>query len=971
MFSRVMDRLRKNNPTSNSKKNKVREADSASRNEVEDNDEMSVVVAPSSSVTPQAMDVDPVESAESGVITAKGNLPTDADFLDSLDEPMKSIGRAAIPLSGTPLPEAAARADSLELGLRSHLLKKLLTGREASSGEVAKDDDAFDDQSLVNIVSYWMGALDLCLHLVHFCQEGSDKRYHNMSVRKLPLILLEDVLDGLSVRQAKVFWQDAVEPSLDSKIFSPLMWKESNICHLALLKACNKFMRLVEDSGEWIGRVMWCISRGFGIADKSAMKLWGAFHVDNVTSYESANDFKSASVVAAANAKVQQHQNVDYNLYQAFWSLQQNFSNPNSIQVADFIKKLRIVMAALESTHKNKSEGDSKPRSGVCDKIREASSASIMPETPKYLTLSSLLPLQLSSTEFRVHVITQFLIVATHLSAESPPLAHALSGLLNRAKKLLEADSPEHLRVLESIVLKRELHWRMWKKTQKCTPTAFAPKYGKKKEMTSSAAEGNAVDSPSPKRRRLMDAPLKSTKHEDESSIFEPMGREELQRASKAMVAKIPSLEDHLEAYVEALDPDAGIEDEYHPKNNRIYCWQAMRLFSRQHLDQIHLVDCKAGGDFERLTRQVYKEKGREIPGEMPPSPQNELDDEEQDNADSYDEKGEDDARSDKDDFTEEGSQGESMEVDHDADDKERMVEGSKQSLKKEQDDDDGEDEDLFADDQDQDIGGSDGGGEEGGEEEAEVGPDDGDPGDLFAQGEDIEITKDSDIVKEEDQSTSGSASNPEAHGLAEYDDSAPQEDRQMEGSDAQEDASVDDSKKESHPEGNQSQSNQRQLDDQPERHQHHLDNNRGSNYEEAEEKRESRDNGAPQSQYHGTRNNRDTRPSARPRRQNDESQHRSSGYQDRGGSGGVGSRGNNRYASRSGEGRSGSDDRRRDDRHGSSSRDDRHGQSSRDDRHGQSSRDDRSRDDRHRSGGDRRGGRDDRDDARWRRHRR
>ena len=111
------------------------------------------------------MDVDPVEGAGNDLIEVKGLLPSDVGFIDSLDDPLKSIGRSAIPSTGTPLPAATARADSLELGLRSHLLNNLLLGRQSSAGEVVRDYSANDDRKLANIVHYWRCALDLCLHL--------------------------------------------------------------------------------------------------------------------------------------------------------------------------------------------------------------------------------------------------------------------------------------------------------------------------------------------------------------------------------------------------------------------------------------------------------------------------------------------------------------------------------------------------------------------------------------------------------------------------------------------------------------------------------------------------------------------------------------------------------------------------------------------------------------------------------------
>jgi THO complex subunit 1 len=315
---------------------------------------------------------------------------------------------------------------------------------------------------------------------------------------------------------------------------------------------------------------------------------------------------------------------IDYSLYQAFWSLQSDFSNPNCIQVADFLKKLWIVWAALESAHKdnttnNNNNTNNIPKLSNTTDTTVASSSignssfSTMPATPKYLTSSSLLPFQLATTEFRVHLVTQFLIVGSHLSSESPPLAQTLSTLQQRAKKLLEVDAPEHLRVLESIILKRELHWRTWKKSQKCSPAAFAPRY---KKETATAAPSAKGDENKAKRPRLTVHPLSSIKQEEEDpeTSFEFMDRAKLARTSKRMIDKIPSLEVHLQHYVDALDPDAGIDDEYHPKNDRAYCWQAMRLFSRHHLDRLHLVNCSGGGDFERLTRHVYLDKGIEIP---------------------------------------------------------------------------------------------------------------------------------------------------------------------------------------------------------------------------------------------------------------------------------------------------------------------------------------------------------------------
>lgn len=46
----------------------------------------------------------------------------------------------------------------------------------------------------------------------------------------------------------------------------------------------------------------------------------------------------------------------------------------------------------------------------------------------------------------------------------------------------------------------------------------------------------------------------------------------------------VPSIEAHLEAYEAAQDPENDIEDEYHPKHDKVYCWRALRLIVGNHL---------------------------------------------------------------------------------------------------------------------------------------------------------------------------------------------------------------------------------------------------------------------------------------------------------------------------------------------------------------------------------------------------
>jgi len=50
------------------------------------------------------------------------------------------------------------------------------------------------------------------------------------------------------------------------------------------------------------------------------------------------------------------------------------------------------------------------------------------------------------------------------------------------------------------------------------------------------------------------------------------------------LVASVPSYNQHIERFIEAEDPESGIEAEYHPKKEAEYCWRARRLMAVEHL---------------------------------------------------------------------------------------------------------------------------------------------------------------------------------------------------------------------------------------------------------------------------------------------------------------------------------------------------------------------------------------------------
>ena len=614
--------------------------------------------------------------------------PLSSTFIDQLDEPFWSmIARECIPLVTSSvantsneqeqqqhqhqqqqqqqqqqismLPSAAERADQLQIQLQTQLLK--LIQAFVTDSEDTNNGDAL----LQDVMFFWKGSLDLCLHLVVFCEAGKDDRYKGMSVRKLPLLLLEDALDSLPLASFQQIWNAVVEPALPI-LLSAVMWHHtptSTPCALPFIKLCNKFLKALshEQQGDWSGSILQIMAKAFSLSDKSATKIWGSFHTDNITELESQTIYEESSKAVQQQLQQQDKEEEDdylsigaskleplsikyqtFNFYKTFWGIQHDFSNPTGIKVGEFLERMKTILAALESH----------PLTRTKAATASTTTTSMMTTTNKpikYLTSSHLLPIQLGDAEFRMHFLTQFLIIENHLSAESPALGDAIKPLQSRAVELLKhipainndvggnADSKngaEHWEILDFILRYRETHWRQWKKSR-C-------QFDMEEPLVKHQTDGDEADKK--RKRSLLDGPLdgdsapsKKPKDEEDLLIDFILHEKKNLKATCALPKStnsqdknesstsndkntratiVPSLEEHLSSYVDALDPEAGIEAEYHPKNDSLFTWRALRLLSRDHLGKFHMINHK--GDFEKMVRSIYaEEKSIDIPGEV------------------------------------------------------------------------------------------------------------------------------------------------------------------------------------------------------------------------------------------------------------------------------------------------------------------------------------------------------------------
>jgi THO complex subunit 1 transcription elongation factor len=228
-------------------------------------------------------------------------------------------------------------------------------------------------------------------------------------------------------------------------------------------------------------------------------------------------------------------------------------------------------------------------------------------------------------------------------------LGAKLADLHQRAVTLLRNVEPPHgaahLTILESILtsksssasasasssavsLSSEEQWRNWKKNR-CQPDLDKPlsssvaAVASRKRKAGPLGNGGAVSGAiAVGAGRITEQASDLDDDDDEafhSSPAQPSVQQDLPAVSRKMRKVVPALDSHLADYIVALDPDAGIEAEYHPKNNALFAWRALRLLSSDYLGDFKRI--RPDGDFEAMVRHVYYEqKGVTIAGEAPSS---------------------------------------------------------------------------------------------------------------------------------------------------------------------------------------------------------------------------------------------------------------------------------------------------------------------------------------------------------------
>ncbi|KAG7524693.1 THO complex subunit 1 [Solea senegalensis] len=449
-----------------------------------------------------------------------------------------------------------------------------------------------------------------------------------------PFILLGDVLDCLPLDQCdKIF--SFVEDNVST-------WK-SNSFYTAgknyLLRMCNDLLRRLSKSQNTVfcGRIQLFLARLFPLSEKSGLNLQSQFNLDNITVFNKNEQETTFSQKPAEEKEdgmeVEEGEMgeddapapcsipIDYNLYRKFWTLQDYFRNP--VQCYDKFSWMTFLKFSDETlaVFKSYKLDDTQASKRKLEELRASGGEHVY--FAKFLTSEKLMDLQLSDSNFRRHILLQYLILFQYLSGQvkfkssncvlnddQTTWIEETTKLVYQLLREIPPDGDKFATMVEHI-LNTEDNWNAWKN-----------------EGCPSFVKERAVDDKPKRPTRKRQAPEDFLGKGPDRKIF--MGNDELTRlwnlnhdnmeACKSDSREfMPSLDEFFAEAIEQADPVNMVEDEYKVVRNPNYGWRALRLLSRRspHFFQPTNQKFKSLADYlDSMVSKLAKELPKDIPSE-------------------------------------------------------------------------------------------------------------------------------------------------------------------------------------------------------------------------------------------------------------------------------------------------------------------------------------------------------------------
>jgi THO complex subunit 1 len=324
---------------------------------------------------------------------------------------------------------------------------------------------------------------------------------------------------------------------------------------------------------------------------------------------------------------------IDFNVYETFWGLQNCLSVETRTMDSmgewnKTMKHAKAVLTALEAS--SFSDLALKQEAAKWESARVA--AELTGETgcgggeqqqchreagtdsegvymgTKYLTSSKLLKLQIQDPLMRQQLCTQLLILSHHIRARPPVLVKPLEvnedasekvkkrqrierkqkvreswrkvradleNLEKRAFAVVLSTPPNGKDLVATLqrLLEREQNWIRWKNFGGCE--SF-------EEPATKELGSDAISELAPRELPVVNEEEAAVKR---AKYFKEVSDERANAVVDGLRASTTSYDDHMELYMDAENPqESGIEEQYHPKHDALYCWRARRLMAQQHL---------------------------------------------------------------------------------------------------------------------------------------------------------------------------------------------------------------------------------------------------------------------------------------------------------------------------------------------------------------------------------------------------
>uniref|UniRef100_A0A8C4E0H7 THO complex 1 n=1 Tax=Dicentrarchus labrax TaxID=13489 RepID=A0A8C4E0H7_DICLA len=420
-----------------------------------------------------------------------------------------------------------------------------------------------------------------------------------------PFLLLGDVLDCLPLDQCdKIF--SFVEENVST-------WK-SNSFYTAgknyLLRMCNDLLRRLSKSQNTVfcGRIQLFLARLFPLSEKSGLNLQSQFNLDNITVFNK-NEQEST-----LGQKVKSK-------HLTFWTLQDYFRNP--VQCYDKFSWMTFLKYSDETlaVFKSYKLDDMQASKRKLEELRATGGEHVY--FAKFLTSEKLMDLQLSDSNFRRHILLQYLILFQYLKGQvkfkssnsvlnddQTTWIEETTKLVYQLLREIPPDGDKFATMVEHI-LNTEDNWNSWKN-----------------EGCPSFVKERTVDDKPKRPTRKRQAPEDFLGKGPDRKLF--MGNDELTRlwnlnqdnmeACKSDSRSfMPSLDEFFAEAIEQADPANMVEDEYKVVRNPNYGWRALRLLSRRspHFFQPTNQKFKSLADYlDSMVSKLAKELPKDIPSE-------------------------------------------------------------------------------------------------------------------------------------------------------------------------------------------------------------------------------------------------------------------------------------------------------------------------------------------------------------------